>query len=249
MFFNRGDENTALTKLSVLSSESLESTSAGLTEACTPSILKLYQLVGKGSVCLSGKRDQIIEVTAKLIHSKGYENTKLSDILDAAQIGKGQFYHYFSSKHELGLAILDHFFQSWNQRLLEDILSSPKDPETKFNEMLDWIVQLHKRNRAKCGCVFGNLAVEMSEHDEEFRRKLQSVFEVWINKLATVIASMIPPAKADSGDVRKVAQGVVALIEGGILLMKSQQDIEVLVNTTELAKSIVNNFVQQHSGQ
>lgn len=197
---------------------------------------------------MSCKRQQIIGASATLIHSKGYESTSLSDILDAAQIGKGQFYHYFSTKHELGLAVVDYLFEGWNQRLLENILGSQKDPESKFNEMLDWIVQQQIRNQAKCGCVFGNLAIEMSEHDEDFRQKLKSVFELWIDKLRPVLAAMIKPlSQSESAEVDKLAQGIVAMLEGGILLMKSKQDIEVLVNVTDLARILVGNFIRQNT--
>ena len=197
---------------------------------------------------MSCKRQQIIGATAQLMHSQGYESTTLSDIMGAAQIGKGQFYHYFSSKHELGLAVVDYAFEGWNQRLLENILDSQKDPESKFNEMLEWVVQQQKRNQAKYGCVFGNLAVEMSEHDEEFRQKLKMVFEKWIDKLTHVLVEIIKPlSQAESAEINKLAQGIVAMLEGGILLMKSKQDIAVLVNITDLARGLVKNFMQRHT--
>lgn len=40
---------------------------------------------------MSNKRYEIVAAAASLIHSKEYENTKLADILEIAQIGKGQF--------------------------------------------------------------------------------------------------------------------------------------------------------------
>lgn len=198
---------------------------------------------------MSDKRQQIIEATAVLMHSKGYGNTKLSDILDAAQIGKGQFYHYFSSKHELGLAVMDHFFSNWNQLLLENILSSQKDAKIKIDDMLEWIVNQHKRNQAKCGCMFGNLAIEMSEHDEVFRQRLEFVFEKWVDKLKPVLAELVSPFPVKDADIDKLAHGIIAMIQGGILLMKSKQDIHVLINVTELARTLVKCFVQQHNLQ
>lgn len=197
---------------------------------------------------LIDKRQEIVEAAAALMHSKGYENTKLNDILEVAQIGKGQFYHYFSSKHEFGLAVIDYYFDNWNRRLLEDILGSEKDPKIKFNEMLEWVVQNHMSNQAKCGCVFGNLAIEMSEHDERFRQKIKAVFETWVDKLKPVLAGMIK-GSSQSGpeEIDKLAHGIVAMLEGGILLMKSQQDIKVLIDVTDLVRYLVNSFVQDHS--
>jgi TetR/AcrR family transcriptional repressor of nem operon len=196
---------------------------------------------------LSTKRHEIIAQAAVLMHSKGYENTKLADILDVAQIGKGQFYHYFSSKHELGLAVLDLFFANWNQRLMENILSSDKDAKTKINEMFDWIIEQHRRNQAKCGCVFGNLAIEMSEHDETFRSKLEAVFETWESKLKPLLRELVSPVEVDPLELNRMAQSIVAMIEGGILLMKSKQDVNVLINIVDQAQFLIGSFVQQHS--
>lgn len=193
----------------------------------------------------ANKRQEIVVAAAALMHSRGYESTKLADILEAAQIGKGQFYHYFDSKHELGLAVLDYRFAKWNQRLMEEILSSAKEPATKINEMLDWVIEQQRRNEAKCGCVFGNLAVEMSEHDEAFRRKLAFVFETWVDKVRPVLAAMILPAQANPAEVDKMAQSIVAMIEGAILLMKSKQDLTVLINTADQIKFLIHCFVQK----
>jgi TetR/AcrR family transcriptional repressor of nem operon len=198
---------------------------------------------------MSDKRQEIIEVTTVLIHSKGYGNTTLSNILDAAEIGKGQFYHYFSSKHELGLAVLDYFFSTWDRLLLENILGSQKDANIRFNDMLEWIVNQHKCKQSKCGCMFGNLALEMSELDEVFRQRLVMVFEKWANKLKPVLADLISPFPVKDAELDKLAYGIIAMIEGGILLMKSKQDINVLSNATELAKTVVKCFVQEHTSQ
>lgn len=191
---------------------------------------------------LSEKRQEIIEAAIALMQSKGYKNTKLNDILEASQVGKGQFYYYFSSKHELGLAVIDCFSDAWSRQLLDNILRSKKDPETKFGEMIEWIIENQRCNRAKCGCFFGNLAIELSEHDEMFRQRIQSVFDNWIDALKPVLAGMInKTSQSDSLEMEKLALGVVALIEGGILLMKSKQDIDVFINIAHLARKLINS--------
>jgi TetR/AcrR family transcriptional regulator, transcriptional repressor for nem operon len=210
--------------------------------------IKLYQPVGlKRVVALSQKRQEIIESAALLMQSKGYEGTKLSDILETGRIGKGQFYYYFSSKRELGLAVIDYFFSSFNQELLENILSSQKRPEIRLNEMLEWVIEHHKSKQAKCGCVFGNFTLEMSEHDEAFRKKVSEVFEAWKEKLKPVLEEIIQSSTPiEPFETDKLAQGIVAMLEGGILIMKSKQDIQVLKSITDLVKDLVNSFRQSH---
>ena len=201
-------------------------------------------------VNLSEKRQEIIEAAILLMQSKGYKNTKLSDILEASQVGKGQFYYYFSSKQELGMAVIDCFSNTWSRHLLDNILKSKKDSQTKFNEMLAWIIEDQNSNFAKCGCFFGNLAIELSEHDEMFRQKIQLVFDNWLDALKPVLAGMIDKIlQPDSPEIDRLAYGVIALIEGGILLMKSKQDINVLIKIAPLARNLVYSFSDTHTSK
>ncbi|MCA0988732.1 TetR/AcrR family transcriptional regulator [Guptibacillus algicola] len=173
------------------------------------------------------KRDEIINVTAQLIHSKGYESTSLKDILTEAEIGKGQFYHYFSSKRELGIAVVDHFVETWEQHLIKNILNTDQTGRQKLDTMLNWAVDYHEAQAKMHGCPFGNLALEMSEHDEVFREKVNGLLHSWIESLRDALEEFV------EGDAMKHAQTIVAQLEGGILLMKSYQDVTILRNIAD----------------
>lgn len=197
---------------------------------------------------MTGKRQEIIECAARLMESNGYESTKLSDLLETSGAGKGQFYYYFSSKRDLGLAVIDYVFSSFKRDLLSGVLSCDGDPETKLNKMLEWIVSFHQSRQAKCGCVFGNLALEMSEHDEEFRAKVNEVFKLWAEKLQSVLEEMFKTSgRVNSAEVGQLAQTIVAMIEGGILLMKSNQDIGILQDMVKWIRYLVSNYTASNA--
>ncbi|WP_342601930.1 TetR/AcrR family transcriptional regulator [Peribacillus sp. FSL E2-0159] len=187
------------------------------------------------------KQQEILTIAREVIHSKGYQATSISDTLSAAKIGKGQFYHYFSSKHDLGLAVVENLIQDWDQKLILDILKSGDDPVSKLNNMLDWTVSYHSEMDSKTGCPFGNLAIEMSEHDEHFRLKIQQFFERWIDGIQNVLDEMVEKKLFnDTIDTEKHAQTLIAMLEGGILLMKSQQDMKWFLNVVEVIRQQYN---------
>ncbi|SFF79443.1 transcriptional regulator, TetR family [Halobacillus alkaliphilus] len=177
---------------------------------------------------MSEKKKEIIRAAAELIHTKGYEPTKLSDIMKASDIGKGQFYHYFSSKRELGLTIVDYYAEMWDRELIQGIFQSSFSAEKKMENMLEWAVNYHVGTQGLSGCPFGNLAIEMSEHDEEFRLKINHLIDQWIYHLAHVMEDLRGKDQA-----LQQARVIVAQIEGGILLMKSYQDISILKDVIE----------------
>ena len=168
------------------------------------------------------KKQEIISIARDVIHSKGYQATSINDILQAAHIGKGQFYYYFSSKYDLGVAVVEDLIQEWNQQLIVDILQSADKPKVKLSKMLDWAIRSHAEAEKKSGCPLGNLAIEMSEHEEEFRVKIQHFFECWIEGVKTALEGMIKQHQLDSTiDSKKRAQALIAMIQGGTLLMKN----------------------------
>jgi TetR/AcrR family transcriptional repressor of nem operon len=188
-------------------------------------------------------RQDIIIAAAKLIESKGYHNTNISEILEASHTGKGQFYYYFQSKHALGMEVLDFLFAAFKKNMIEGILDSRLEPEGKIDAMLAWIVAFHRERDAQCGCAFGNLALEMSEHDEAFREKVEEVFALWTGRLADVISGL-PGATGGHQNAQGLAQAVVAMIEGGILLMKNKKDITVLAGVCGRVKTLIHATLQ-----
>jgi TetR/AcrR family transcriptional repressor of nem operon len=193
---------------------------------------------------MASKREEIIKTAALLISKKGYSDTSLSDILDEAKIGKGQFYHYFSSKHDLGSAVIDDCFNFFNRKLFTEVLDSPRSAEKRFEDMLAWVVAFHRKRNPERGCFFGNMALEVSGHDELFRRKLQRVFEIWAGKIEIILREMfgLPPsssspapeeAGARPDEIRKLSLTLVGMLEGGFLIMKNYRDIQALEEMTE----------------
>src|SRR5581483_2166572 len=56
-------------------------------------------------------KEQILEVATRLMAVQGYHRTSLDDVLRESGAGKGNFYHYFHSKEDLGFAIVDRLIQ------------------------------------------------------------------------------------------------------------------------------------------
>ena len=185
------------------------------------------------------KRD-IIEITARLMHSKGYGPTSVKDIMEASGIGKGQFYYYFSSKEELGLAVVDYCFEKWQQQVIIGNLAKNEKPQVRMERMFSCMIEVHQSRESKCGCFFGNLAIELSEHNDIFREKIAKMFACWTDELEILIDQWQKDHRTTvEGDSRLLAVNIVALLEGAILLMKNQQSIHPLLQATVMVKKIL----------
>ena len=70
------------------------------------------------------KRDLILAKGAAVMTRRGYHGTGVQEIVQAAGIPKGSFYHYFASKEDFALQALAFIYQPRLQRYAE-ALSNP----------------------------------------------------------------------------------------------------------------------------
>ncbi|MFU8827643.1 MAG: TetR/AcrR family transcriptional regulator [Brevefilum sp.] len=57
-------------------------------------------------------RNTILDVSIELISKNGYDATSVAEICQQAEVSKGAFYHHFSSKQELFLAMMETWLET-----------------------------------------------------------------------------------------------------------------------------------------
>lgn len=78
------------------------------------------------------RKNEIIDMSANLFVTKGYEQCSVNDILSAIGIAKGTFYHYFKSKEE----VLDAVVSRVMDTILEKVKAVASDTTLKPEEKL-----------------------------------------------------------------------------------------------------------------
>ncbi|EGP5296801.1 TetR/AcrR family transcriptional regulator [Enterococcus faecium] len=180
-------------------------------------------------------KEKILEATKDLIYKKGYYETSIRDILAASDTGKGQFYYYFSSKKEVCLAVIHAHMDVWQTELFEDILNAGKQPEEALEEMLDWIFADHETQITYHGCPVGNLIIELSTVDEEYRLLLLELVNQWVKYTKQNILALSEEKLSDE-EADRQAKALIAEIQGSILLLKVTQDLSLLRQNFQLIK-------------
>ncbi len=73
------------------------------------------------------RRNEILDAAERLVYTRGYEQMAVQEILDALQIAKGTFYHYFESKQALLEAMIARTTEEVEQRLIP-VVTDPTLP-------------------------------------------------------------------------------------------------------------------------
>ena len=77
---------------------------------------------------------------------------------------------------------------------------------------------------AVVGCLFGNLALELSAADDPVRERLQEIFEEQIDIVESALTEAQGTGELRVSDLREAAKAIVAQIEGLVLLAKLYND-------------------------
>lgn len=183
-------------------------------------------------------RDHILDAASRLMALGGYRATSLHDVLRASGVGKGNFYYYFRSKEELGFAIIDRLVHGFAERTLEPAFAdAAADPVAQIHDFLDRILDNQRQRNCVGGCPMGNLASELSDVHEGFRKRLAGVFLRWRVRLTGALErGQVAGCLRVDLDPASLAQFIVAALEGAILLTKVTKDISVMEQCVEHLK-------------
>jgi AcrR family transcriptional regulator len=80
------------------------------------------------------KRNEILQASMKVFAQKGLANTKMTDIAEAAGIGKGTIYEYFKNKNEIFEASYQYFFEAMETSIAKKIFKVT-DPVEKLKTL------------------------------------------------------------------------------------------------------------------
>lgn len=136
-------------------------------------------------------RDHLIDVGLDLMHRHGFNATGLTDILQAADVPKGSFYHFFGSKEEFAAAALERYAAQKAEHiaaLLSDATISPRKRLKRY--FLD-LVKVAGQRGPNPGCLLGRFSLEISAESPQLRKRISASFARWQHAIATVIEQAI----------------------------------------------------------
>ena len=125
-------------------------------------------------------RQRIVETADQLFYHKGFNQTSFSDIAEAADLARGNFYYYFKSKDEILHAVIEHridgiraMLEQWDQEF--------PDPRDRLKRYID-ILKYEQNQVLRFGCPIGSLNSELNkQHPEKhYAAEMFDVFRNWL---------------------------------------------------------------------
>jgi TetR/AcrR family transcriptional repressor of nem operon len=185
-------------------------------------------------------RQHILETAKPMILGKGFTAMGLNEVLTAAAVPKGSFYHYFKSKEHFGETLLDTYFAEYHAQM--DGLLSAEGLNSAQRLMSYWTQWLN----SQCGdgqdgkCLAVKLSAEVADISDAMRIALQRGTNRIIENLATCIREGVADGSLDSGlEPQHIAQTLYELWLGATLLTKLRHDRSALEGAMTATKQLL----------
>jgi TetR/AcrR family transcriptional repressor of nem operon len=171
-----------------------------------------------------GTRDRLVRTAAKLFLARSYRAVGVNEICAAADAQKSSFYHFFPTKSDLAIAVVDHHAAAlWALHEEYEAAAVGAVARLRVTPEVVRTVQtgLHRAFGRIVGCPLGNMAVELATIEDAAAARVGEVLTQWEKRVARHAHDA-----AEAGRLRRdvdpdeLATRLIATMQGMILLAK-----------------------------
>ena len=191
------------------------------------------------------RRQTIITGATRLFLLNGYDGVTVDEICSQTNSAKGSFYHFFRSKEDLAVQLVDDIWHQTELRM-EETFAADKSPLQSIREELVFTyTQSHTmkgRARHLTGSPIGTLSVSMAGKSEKIRKRINFAFTHMRHFYLTAFTEALDNGEIDSTcDANQLADLLLVTIQGiGIIGRSTNSPVKV--------KKLVNNIMSTFTG-
>ncbi|HEY5550709.1 MAG TPA: TetR/AcrR family transcriptional regulator [Opitutaceae bacterium] len=193
----------------------------------------------------SDAKERLMTAAHDLIWEESYGAVTIDDICKRADVKKGSFYYFFSSKSELAVAALERLWIQDSKPRMDVIFSPSSNPLTRITAYLESMYQFQAEIKQKHGKVLGcpviSVGSETCTCDEEnaVGEKIRELFSRKRRYYESAIRDAVAEGLIEPCDPAEKATSLSGLIEGILMQARILNDPEVIRSLPELALRIL----------
>ncbi len=187
-------------------------------------------------------RQYIIEKTAPVFNTRGYEGTSLSDLCAATGLTKGALYGNFQGKEELASEAFRYTI-SRMRGVGSKSMGIHRTYYERLISLLDFFIQAVLNPPVKGGCPLLNTAVEADDLRPSMRRLVVEELEKSVNSMTKLIEGGKKAGEfRDDVESRELAAFFFCAIEGAIMYSRVSGSDAPMRNVIARIKDLVNGM-------
>lgn len=189
-------------------------------------------LVGMNSSIRLDKRDLILAKGAEVMTRRGYHGAGVQEIVQAAGVPKGSFYHYFASKEYFALQALQHVYQPRLARYAEALSNPALSPRERIlGYYAELVEHFARQERLEYHCFIGSLSFEMADLSPTLGAQVDAILQTSADILQRCLqeAQAAGELAADE-DCRNLAGFIANAWQGALTRLKVANNTRVLTD-------------------
>ncbi len=168
-------------------------------------------------------RERLIDAGLELMRKHGYAATGLQEILEAASVPKGSFYHHFGSKEEFTAALVERYAALEGTHCAEVLGNTRQAPLKRLRRYFEDLIRVAGQSAPIHGCLLGGLSVEIAGESSLLQGRLSASFATWQTGIAAVLREAIEAGDLPNSTRPEPLAGFILNSWEGALL-RSQAD-------------------------
>ncbi len=146
-----------------------------------------------------------------VVVAKGYDQSRMDDIVEKSQLSKGAIYWYYKSKEEVYLSLVDYWFVQYSSGVV-DTLKQQESASDQLKALFDFFIEQFDKNPTtfKLLVEFWRLA----GLNPGFNAKLQQIYSDFLEYIIEIIKVGVANGEFKNVEPRITALSILINIEG-----------------------------------
>ena len=188
----------------------------------------------------SDVRDNILATGQRLMAGKGYSAVGLNEILTAAGVPKGSFYHYFGSKDAFGEALLDSYFEDYLAEIDVTLALPGLSMAQRVLRYFEVWQQTQSFFDCQGKCLAVKMAAEVADLSEAMRLSIRRGTSGIVSRLAAAIeAGVAEGSLTVAGDAVASARSLYQLWLGASSMVKIERDVAPFATAMQTTRDML----------
>ncbi len=189
-------------------------------------------------------RQYVIAKVAPVFNKKGYAGTSLSDLTAATGLTKGSIYGNFRNKDEVALCAFEYNVDF----IVSNLSEAMEHADTQVEKLLAYPRthrKIYKSILSNGGCPILNTAADADDLHNALHVSVMKRISLWKNGLVRLIERGIEKREiVKETDARRLAEIIIALIEGGSAMAKASGEDSYMLNAVDEVERLIQSVRQ-----
>ena len=169
-------------------------------------------------------RRRMLDSAADLFQAQGYHATGLTQLTTAGGTPKGSLYFHFPGGKEQIAAEAVRLSSNRTGEMLRAVVAEAPDPATGIDRVIGHLADALTESDFQRGCPLATVALDAASESPAIREACSDGYSSWHDTLADYLVRQ----GLSAGRAAELATVVLAAVEGGLLLARTQRDVAPL---------------------